>query len=179
METLGFPSRHPHTPSQLTVAGFATPVQLVTRYSRPLHQQVFPEHNGIVHYNPLSDSLHASVGTTPMPIVGDQVDNTTSIFICPPDIARPPSVDIPVPAVSGSIIPSHILSEAVPVPSNAGLECSESFSTLPIVKLGLGAWQCLVCQTKLRRRQRAIAHYLSKHGGVRLFCKGQCGIENW
>jgi hypothetical protein len=51
--------------------------------------------------------------------------------------------------------------------------------SLPIVKLPLGAWKCMICGAKLRRKHRAVVHFWNKHGSMRVECQGRCGVPEW
>jgi hypothetical protein len=58
-------------------------------------------------------------------------------------------------------------------------ESDPTRDALPLHKLEHGVWKCMLCGQELRRKQRAIVHYWSKHGNVRLSCSGRCGLKNW
>ncbi|KAG8841908.1 hypothetical protein FRB91_004566 [Serendipita sp. 411] len=44
---------------------------------------------------------------------------------------------------------------------------------------GSGAWDCTICDKTFRRKQRAMIHWMNKHGHQRLACDGACGATNW
>jgi ribosomal protein S27AE len=50
---------------------------------------------------------------------------------------------------------------------------------LPLIKLPFGAWKCGLCEKQLRRKHRAVVHFLNKHGDMRLSCQGRCGSTDW
>ena len=91
-----------------------------------------------------------------------------------------PSIVFAPPAASILSSPS---TNSTSTPHNSPTsECFESetlIEPLPLLKLPLGAWKCTLCGQQLRRKQRAVVHYWSKHSDVRLNCSGRCGSVDW
>jgi hypothetical protein len=80
-------------------------------------------------------------------------------------------------------VPSSPFTNSASIPHNSPTsECFESepiIDPLPLLKLPHGAWKCILCGQQLRRKQRAVVHYWSKHSDVRLKCSGRCGLVDW
>jgi hypothetical protein len=72
-------------------------------------------------------------------------------------------------------VQSHSESEL----ASPSTENDPATDSLPLCRLHYGAWKCMLCGQKLRRKQRAIVHYWSKHSTVRLSCSGRCGLIGW
>lgn len=81
-----------------------------------------------------------------------------------------PAVQVYVPPMWGN-------SEGEQTLPNA--ESDSASESLPLRKLEYGVWKCMICGQKLRRKQRAVVHYWSKHSDVRLTCAGRCGSVHW
>ena len=64
-------------------------------------------------------------------------------------------------------------------PTSECFESDTAVDPLPLLKLPYGAWKCILCGQQLRRKQRAVVHYWSKHSDVRLNCSGRCGSVDW
>ncbi|KIM26772.1 hypothetical protein M408DRAFT_330377 [Serendipita vermifera MAFF 305830] len=90
-----------------------------------------------------------------------------------------------VPTGRAPAASSSPITPSTSIPGSAGVEEGDDSDqeyadeALPLIKLGFGAWKCGVCGKQLRRKHRAVVHFLNKHGDVRLKCQGRCGVESW
>jgi hypothetical protein len=92
-----------------------------------------------------------------------------------------------VPNSAGYAHPSPPVTPTVPQsahtttagPSEEDEEQDTGHEELPLIKLPFGVWKCGVCDKQLRRKHRAIVHFLNKHGDMRLRCQGRCGLKAW
>lgn len=94
-------------------------------------------------------------------------DTAPSIALAPPTASTPSSPS------TNSISTSHNS------PTSECFESDTAVDPLPLLKLPYGAWKCILCGQQLRRKQRAVVHYWSKHSDVRLNCSGRCGSVDW
>lgn len=103
------------------------------------------------------------------------LENVTSIVI-PAQEASPLSSSSTSSTVTAHFPPiwDHTNRELTPNAEN-----DPATDSLPLRKLSHGAWKCMVCDQKLRRKQMAIVHYWSKHTTLRLSCSGRCGSIDW
>jgi len=90
-------------------------------------------------------------------------DTTPSIALAPPMASNPSSPS------------TNSISTSRNSPTSECFESETAIDPLPLLKLPYGAWKCMLCGQQLRRKQRAVVHYWSKHSDVRLNCSGRCG----
>ena len=160
-------NNQPLASPSLTATNHIAPVQLGPNFSAPINSGSFDRS---------MTSVAAHPGMTPIFLRESQIfDEPTSSAYKQFD-NPPPHRTTPASTV-GPSVPSFGLVPAVPAPNEAEKDLADV--SLPMIKLGSGAWKCLICSAKLRRKQVAIVHYWNKHGGIRLDCQGQCGTIDW
>jgi hypothetical protein len=148
----GRPTARPSEPTVTPMnTGFADPIASPEMYCHPFDSMI--------------DATYVD-GDIVLPCL----ETVTSIVI-PAERAFAPSIaQAHVPPVRG-----HSESEL----TSPNAESDPATDSLPLCKLSYGAWKCMLCGQELRRKQRGIAHYWSKHGNVRLSCSGRCGSIDW
>ncbi|CAG7848892.1 SubName: Full=Uncharacterized protein {ECO:0000313/EMBL:CCA70229.1} [Serendipita indica DSM 11827] len=143
----------------------------------------------LVGHYPLATQLDSGRGPSErvyIPQSTHHLDQWPSTVPAASSLANPPSPLHPSPAltlVNPSFTPpiqspssDAAISAQPPSPTaTAASNGNGNVDQDQIVYAGSGAWKCAICNKKLRRKQRALIHFMNKHGNVRLACNGMCG----
>jgi hypothetical protein len=105
------------------------------------------------------------------------VNASTLMSVSPTSASLSPAASIPPYPPADLIIANNEISDHGALGSTSN--DTATATSLPIEKLPLGAWKCMICGAKLRRKHRAVVHFWNKHGTMRLECQGRCGVPEW